>query len=281
MQPKLKPTQPFLEVAGDICSYAAKDYLILVNCYKDRPDIIPMVHDIAASHLTQVLRQAFCCTSILDQFLPSWWFVQLIQISKHMFVLISLGRVWDSSFNRKWPTTSGHSSKLARSRFVTGTESCYAIIELELHTITRVMMKCKIFLAGLPHFTVITGNQPLVQILNNHRLDEVESQWLQHLKARIKAHNFREKWLIGIKNYAPDALSCNPVHYPQKDDMLAEYDHNSIDKHSTIAELRFMANNGYESIHLKYLCKLAENNWVHQKFETSSPMTTLTVADNF
>ena len=40
--------QPFQEVAGDFCSYSTQHYLVLVDCYPNWPDIIPMGHDTTA-----------------------------------------------------------------------------------------------------------------------------------------------------------------------------------------------------------------------------------------
>ena len=70
----------------------------------------------------------------------------------------------------------------AGSRFLTDTESRYAIIELELLAVSWAMSKCSIFLTGLPHFTVATDHHPLIPILNSHRLDEIENPRLQRLK---------------------------------------------------------------------------------------------------
>ena len=53
----------------------------------------------------------------------------------------------------------------AGSRFLSDPESRYAIIELEL-------IKCSIFLAGLPHFVVVTDQ---IAILINHQLDRKPS----------------------------------------------------------------------------------------------------------
>ena len=64
--PKPKPERPFQEIAADLCSYAAQDYLILVDCYSDWLDIIPMGHDTTAHHLTKALRQLFCRTGVPD-----------------------------------------------------------------------------------------------------------------------------------------------------------------------------------------------------------------------
>ena len=78
----------------------------------------------------------------------------------------------------------------AGSRFLADAESRYAVIELELLAISWAIIKCKMFLAGLPHFRVITDHHPLIPILNSHRLDEIENPRLQRLKTRIMAYNF-------------------------------------------------------------------------------------------
>ena len=70
----------------------------------------------------------------------------------------------------------------AGSRFLSDTESRYAIIELELLAVAWAITKCHLFLAGLPHFKVITDHHPLVPILNNHRLDEIENPRLHASK---------------------------------------------------------------------------------------------------
>ena len=102
----------------------------------------------------------------------------------------------------------------AGSRFLSDTESRYAIIELELLAVSWAIIKCKLFLAGLPHFTVVTDHHPLVPILNNHRLDEIENPRLQRRKSKNMAYNFTAQWVKGTLNNAPDALSRNPVSDP-------------------------------------------------------------------
>ena len=65
---KPKPNRPFQEIAGDFCSYATQDYLVLVDCYSDWPNIILIGHDTTAPHLIKVVRQSFCCTGVPDLF---------------------------------------------------------------------------------------------------------------------------------------------------------------------------------------------------------------------
>ena len=53
-----KPEQPFQEMTADLCSYAAQDYLILLDGYSDWPDLIFMGHSttMCMYHLTKALR---------------------------------------------------------------------------------------------------------------------------------------------------------------------------------------------------------------------------------
>ena len=62
-----------------------------------------------------------------------------------------------------------------RSQFLSRAESQYVVIELVMLAVTWAMMKCKMFLAGLQTFQVITDHNPLVSILNSHCLDEIEN----------------------------------------------------------------------------------------------------------
>ncbi len=39
---KPKPECPFQEIAVDFCSYAGRDFLFLVDCYTDWPDVVYM-----------------------------------------------------------------------------------------------------------------------------------------------------------------------------------------------------------------------------------------------
>ena len=116
----------------------------------------------------------------------------------------------------------------AGSRFLSDTESRYAIIELECLAVAWAIKKCHLFLAGLNHFTVVTDHNPLIPILNSHRLDEIENPCLQRLRTRITGYNFTAQWLKGSNNGASDALSRHPYQQPADGDDLAEQE---IDAH--------------------------------------------------
>ena len=100
----------------------------------------------------------------------------------------------------------------AESRFLLEAESRYATIELELLAVAWAITKCKVFLAGLQHFSVVTDHNPLIPILNSRRLDEIENPRLQRLKSRLMAYNFTAGWIKGKGNSAPDALSSGMIH---------------------------------------------------------------------
>ena len=104
----------------------------------------------------------------------------------------------------------------AGPHFLTPMESRYAVIELELLAVTWAVLKCKIFLAGLQQFQIITDHSPLVPILNNHRLDEIDNPRLQRLHTRLMAYNFTATWCEGNTHAAPDALSRYPVCEPSQ-----------------------------------------------------------------
>ena len=52
------------------------------------------------------------------------------------------------------------------------------------------------------------------------RLDEIENPRLQCLKTHTMAYNLTAQWIKGAKNYAPDALSCNPIDDPKPQELL-------------------------------------------------------------
>ncbi len=168
-----------------------------------------------------------------------------------------LGFVLQQKYGESWRLIQ------AGSRFLSDTESRYAIIELELLAVTWAISKCNIFLAGLQHFQVITDHHPLIPILNTHRLDEIENPRLQRMKAKLMGYNFTTEWLKGSLNQAPDALSRSPVSNPEPHDTLAESD---IDHHQalTIAEIRITRTLPQDNLRLQSLKNISSNDEVYR-----------------
>ena len=122
------------------------------------------------------------------------------------------------------------------------------------------------FLSGLQHFKVITDHNPLIPILNSHRLDEIDNR-LQRLRAKLMAFNFTAVWCKGSTNKAPDALSRSPVLEPCHEDALAECDEENRPDLS-ISELRALYGEGEsESIRLQELRSQAAQDEEYQQLK--------------
>ena len=100
------------------------------------------------------------------------------------------------------------------SRFVTPTESRYAMVELELLAITWAVQKLRLYLLGLSHFTLVTDHRPLVGILDRQTLDAVDNGRLKRLKVKLAPYNFTTVWRKGATHKIPDAFSRSPVSKP-------------------------------------------------------------------
>jgi transposase InsO family protein len=108
------------------------------------------------------------------------------------------------------------------SRFITDTESRYAIIELEMLGVVWAVKKLRVFLQGLPEFEIKVDHRPLVPILNSYTLDQVENLRLQRLKEKLQMYNFTASWQSGKDHALADALSRAPLNDPVPEDCLAE-----------------------------------------------------------
>ena len=91
-------------------------------------------------------------------------------------------------------------------RFLSDPESQYATIEKEMLGVAWAVKKCHKFFAGLAHFEVITDHNPLLLILNNRRLDEIENPRLQRLRTKLMGYNFTAFWQKKVLHAVPDAL---------------------------------------------------------------------------
>ena len=155
----------------------------------------------------------------------------------------------------------------AGSRFLTPAESRYAVIELELLAVAWAVMKCNMFLRGLQNFQVFTDHSPLVPILNNHRLDEIDNPRLQRLRAKLMAYNFTAVWCKGSTNAAPDALSRYPIKEPTQDDAIAECEEDHTPTVS-ISEMRVrQSGSTEESVRLQDLRQQARQDEEYQQLK--------------
>ena len=108
------------------------------------------------------------------------------------------------------------------SRYLSETESRYAIIELELQAVVWAMNKCKLYLLGMRNFQLNVDHRPLVSILDKKNLGEIENPRLQRMKEKILKFNFKTNWISGTKHQIPDALSRAPVASYSKEEKKSE-----------------------------------------------------------
>ncbi|XP_043240331.1 uncharacterized protein K02A2.6-like [Amphibalanus amphitrite] len=104
------------------------------------------------------------------------------------------------------------------SRFLTDTESRYAVIEVELAAVLWACKKCHVYLAGMPHFDLVVDHRPLVTILNYKQLNSIDNPRLQRMREKLSAYSFTTSWQKGSSHVIPDALSRAPTSDPAADD---------------------------------------------------------------
>ncbi len=110
----------------------------------------------------------------------------------------------------------------AGSRFIAPAESRYAMIELECLGAAWAMIKCKSFLEGLPQFELVLDHRPLIPILNDYSMDQLDNQRLLRLRLKMSRFCFHARWVPGKENIEADALSRSPVKQPTTADLLGE-----------------------------------------------------------
>lgn len=110
----------------------------------------------------------------------------------------------------------------AGSRFIAPAESRYAMIELECLGAAWAMSKCKQFLEGLPTFELVLDHRPLIPILNDYSLDQLDNQRLLRLRLKMSRFCFHARWVPGTQNIEADALSRSPTDKPTEEDLLGE-----------------------------------------------------------
>ena len=108
------------------------------------------------------------------------------------------------------------------SRFLTDTETRYAVIEVEMLAILWAARKCNTYLQGMQQFEVATDHRPLIPILNTKSLQDIANPRLQRLRGNLAPYNFVAVWRQGKLHAIPDALSRYPVEAPSEDDKKEE-----------------------------------------------------------
>ncbi len=137
------------------------------------------------------------------------------------FVLLQQSCSCDSEI----PTccTDGWQLVFCNSRFLQVSESNYCPLEGEALAVSWSLKKARMFLLGCPGFIIQTDHKPLVPILGDKALSNIDNPRLIRLKEKTLAYSFKLLHLKGEQMYAADVLSRYPVGKPDSDDVaLAE-----------------------------------------------------------
>ena len=99
---------------------------------------------------------------------------------------------------------------LAGSRFLNPAESRYAPCEGEALAVAWGLEQTKYFTQGCPNLLIVTDHKPLVKVLGDRTLDEIENPRLFRLKQKTGMWHFKIAYLPGKTNEAADAASRSP-----------------------------------------------------------------------
>ena len=106
--------------------------------------------------------------------------------------------------------SSGWRITLAGSRFLQPMEERYAPIEGEALAVAWSLEQTRFFTLGCDDLVVITDHKPLVKLLGDRMLDEIQNTRLFRIKQRTLPWYYSIYHLPGKTNYAADAMSRYP-----------------------------------------------------------------------
>ena len=112
----------------------------------------------------------------------------------------------------------------ASGRFLTSAESRYSPVEGECLAAAWAMVKAKYFLLGCESFLLATDHKPLLGILSDRSIEDVENPRLQRLKEKTLRFNFSICHVPGKLNNVADAASRYPTTQPEEGDTLGQLD---------------------------------------------------------
>ena len=111
---------------------------------------------------------------------------------------------------------------LAGSRFTKDAESRYAPVEGEALAVAYGLEQCRLFVLGSPDLTIAVDHKPLVRILNDRALGDIENPRLLRLKEKTLPYDFKIIHVPGNQNSAPDAMSRHPTVDAQQSEPMEE-----------------------------------------------------------
>ena len=108
----------------------------------------------------------------------------------------------------------GWKTILIGSRFLHDAEERYAPIEGECLAVVYGLRKCRYFVLGCRDLIVVTDHKPLLGVLNDRSLADMDNKRLLLLKEKTLEFQFQIVHVPGRLHVGPDSMSRNPVPKP-------------------------------------------------------------------
>ncbi len=105
---------------------------------------------------------------------------------------------------------------LVGSRFTHPAESRYAPVEGEALAVAYALHQTRYYVLGCTDLIVATDHKPLLQIMNDRSLTDIENRRLLNLKEKTLPYKFTIVHVPGRKNLGPDAASRHPTGQPDR-----------------------------------------------------------------
>ena len=132
--------------------------------------------------------------------------------------------------------TNGWRITLAGSRFLHKAERNYWPVEGEALAVAWALEDSKFFTLGCSNLHIQTDHRPLVKLLGDRTLDEIDNRRLINLKEKTMAWRFEIHHVPGRSIPAPDATSRSPHDRSNDDTLLEESD--SFERSTALAAIR-------------------------------------------
>lgn len=126
-------------------------------------------------------------------------------------LMYSACNVWDIPYCKSMIQEAGALCKIFRRDLVTVCDDWVGILSM-----VEAMTKCRFYLVGLPHFTLMRSHHPLVLIfILIYTRESMTQATKKNCRICIHCYFVKRKELS-----IPDALSCSPVDHPTPEDDL-------------------------------------------------------------
>ena len=126
---------------------------------------------------------------------------------------------------------------LAGGQFNTKAEANYSPVEGEALAVVKALRKTRYFTLGCDSLLVVTDHKPLLKVLGNRRLEEIDNPRLLSLKEKTLMYRFQIAHIPGKYNKIPDATSCYPASPSEKADTHSDDEWTDIEQTAFITAM--------------------------------------------